>query len=72
MSAERVWFIGPWEAPGFFLRASDEPGRSQRVKGVGPRSAPPNFPWDSMDRGWSAVYYPAPSSSGIDAADSRS
>lgn len=49
---EVVWFIGPWDQPGFYLRSSPAPGRSSRDGW----SAPPGFPWPSMDRKWSACY----------------
>lgn len=51
---ESVWFIGPWERPGFYMRVSDEPGRSQRQR----ESTPPDFPWNHMDRKWSAAHKP--------------
>lgn len=51
---ERVWFMGPYSRVGYRLRFSDEPGRSDDWRGQS-YSAPPNFPWKSMDRNeWGA------------------
>jgi 3'-phosphoadenosine 5'-phosphosulfate sulfotransferase (PAPS reductase)/FAD synthetase len=59
---EAVWFIGPWDRPGFYLRLSTVPGHSDRHRGalVGGSwwAAPLDFPWRSMDRSWSACYKP--------------
>lgn len=55
---EVVWFIGPWDRPGYYLRRSDMPGRSRNDEGDGSNHRPPNFPWKSMDRRWSASYKP--------------
>lgn len=57
---EPVWFIGPWERPGFFLRLSEQPGKSKEYRGPAIESyhRPPDFPWKTMDRKWSACYKP--------------
>lgn len=47
---EDIWFIGPWDRAGYFLRLSQGPGHSETTRG----HAPPGFPWKSMDRDWGA------------------
>lgn len=56
----RVWFIGPWDQPGFFLRVSEQVGKSKRSDGerVDSWYRPPSFPWKSMDRKWGACHKP--------------
>jgi len=55
---EAVWFIGPWQRPGYFLRLSTEPGCSERAPRVTAEDVyrPHGFPWRSMDRKWKAVH----------------
>ena len=57
-SLVRVWFCGPWDKPGFYLRVSEVEGRSTRRNHNGALlfSRPPDFPWKSMDRKWGACY----------------
>lgn len=51
---ERVWFMGPWREVGYYLRFSDESGKSENWRGT-PYHCPPNFPYRSMDRNeWAA------------------
>ena len=57
---ETVWFIGPWNQPGFRLRESTKPGGSHRHDARTPDGyhKPPEFPWESMDRAWGACRTP--------------
>lgn len=50
--------MGPWTQVGYHLRYSDEPGKSEDWRGQS-YSAPPDFPWRSMDRNeWGACGKP--------------
>ena len=53
---EPVWFMGCHRSVGYRLRVSTGPGHYDR--GAGTYHRPPDFPWESMDREWSACYKP--------------
>lgn len=53
-----VWFIGPIHGPGYIMLFSVKSKHSDRYHGEGSWHKPPNFPWKSMDRDWSASHKP--------------
>lgn len=63
MEDDIVYFMGALRGPGHYLLVSEKKGVSKRPdvserKQLWADHRPPDFPWSSMDRHWSATGFP--------------